>query len=93
METEGTHTGVKERALTDSWVMDEVRLAVQKVYKDLQVYEIFEHQTTQYDPQSREGGLFVEYINKFLKLKAKASGFPVCVQSHDNDESYIKAFY
>jgi hypothetical protein len=55
----GTHTGVKERALTGTWVMDKVRLAVHKVYKVLEVYTVFEYQTTQYDPQSRKGGLFV----------------------------------
>jgi hypothetical protein len=93
MATKCTHTEVKERALTGTWVLDEVRLAVQKGFKVLQVYEAFEYQTTQYDPQSREGGLFVEYINTFLKLKAEASGFPVWVRTHDNEESYIKAFY
>jgi hypothetical protein len=47
----------------------------------------------QYDPQSRDGGLFVDYINTFLKLKAEASGFPTWVRTHDDEESYIKAFY
>jgi hypothetical protein len=57
------------------------------------VYDVFEYQTIQYDPQSREGGLFVDYINTLLKLKAEASGFPVWVQTHEDEESYIKAFY
>jgi hypothetical protein len=33
------------------------------------------------------------YINTFLKLKADASGFPTWVRTHDDEESYIKAFY
>jgi hypothetical protein len=69
--------------------MDEVRLAVQKGYKVLQVYEVFEYQTTQYHPQSREGVLFVDYIDTFLKFKAEASGFPVWAQTHEDEESYI----
>jgi hypothetical protein len=91
MATECTHTEVRERALTGTWVL-EVRLAVQKEYKVLQLSEVFEYQTTQYDPQSREGGLFVDYINTFLKLKAEASGFPTLVRTPKDEESYIKAF-
>jgi hypothetical protein len=63
MATECTHTEVKDRALTGTWVMHEVRLAVQKGYKVLQVYEVFEYQTTQYNPQSREGGLLITLIH------------------------------
>jgi hypothetical protein len=50
MATECTHTEVRETALTGTWVVDEVRLAVQKDYKVLEVYEVYEYQTTQYDP-------------------------------------------
>jgi hypothetical protein len=57
MATEFTHTEVRERALTGTWVMDEVRLAVQKGYNVTEVYEVYEYETTQYDPQSRNGGL------------------------------------
>jgi hypothetical protein len=88
-----THTEVGERALTGTWVMDEVRLAVQKGYKVTEVYEVYEYETTQCVPQSRDGGLFVDYINTFLKLKAEASGFPTWVRTREDEESYIKAFY
>jgi hypothetical protein len=71
MATECTHTEVKERALTGTWVMDEVRLAVQKGYKVTEVYEVYEYETTQYDPQSRDGGLFVDYINTFFCSKQR----------------------
>ena len=47
--------------LTGTWVMDEVRLAVQKGYKLLDVYEVYEYAVTQYDPHTRQGSLFVEY--------------------------------
>jgi len=56
--------------------MYEVRLAVQKGYRILDVREVYEYQLTQYNPETGEGGLFVNYINKFLKLKAEASGYP-----------------
>jgi hypothetical protein len=79
-ETECTHNTVAERALTGTCVMDEVRMAVESGYRVLQVYEVYEYRTTQYDPQLG-GGLFVEYINTFLKLKTEASGYPAWVRS------------
>jgi hypothetical protein len=93
MATECTHTEVRERALIGTWVIDEVRLAVQKGYKVTEVYEVYEYEITQHDLQSRSGGLFVDYINTFLKLKAEASGFQTWVRTPEDEESYIKTFY
>ena len=47
----------EDRALTGTWVIDEVRLAVQKGYKILEIYEFYEYQVTQYSPETGEGGL------------------------------------
>jgi hypothetical protein len=69
-----THETVEERALTGTWVLDEIRLAVQHGYEVVEVYEVYDYQVTRYDPQTGDGGLFVQYINTFLKLKAEASG-------------------
>ena len=35
-------------------------------------YEVYDYQVTQYNPETGEGGLFVELINNFLKLKLEA---------------------
>jgi len=48
--------------------MVEVRLAVEKGYRILEIYEVYEYQVTQYNPETGEGGLFVASINTFLKL-------------------------
>ena len=50
--------------------MDEVRLAVEKGYPILEIYYVYEYEVTQYNPEIGDGGLFVDYINTFLKLKA-----------------------
>jgi len=55
--------------------MDEVRLAEEKGYRILEIYEVYEYQVTQYGPETGEGGNFVDYINNFLKLKAIPAGF------------------
>jgi len=75
------HFSDAERCLDGTLVIDEVRLAVNKGYKILEIQEVYQCEVTQYNPDTGEGGLFVEYINTFLKLKAKASGYPSCVRT------------
>jgi hypothetical protein len=83
---------VAERELTVTWVMDEVGMAVQKGYMVIEVYEVYEYQITQYDTQNEVGGLFVVYINTFLKLMAEASGYPACVRTGDDkDRTLIRS--
>jgi len=75
-----------------TWLMDEVRLAVENGYLLLEIYEIYEYQVTQYNPETGEGGLFVDYINSFLKLKAEVSGYPGCVRSPEDEVLYVETF-
>ena len=81
-----------ERALKGTWVLDEILLAVQKGYVLVEVHEVYEYRVTQYDPQTGTGGLFVQYINTFLKLKAEACEYPSWVQSLGDEDRYIGAF-
>ena len=60
------HTRDEDHALTGTWVMDEVKLAVDKGYRILEIYEVYEYQVTQYNPETGEGGLFVDYMDTFL---------------------------
>jgi len=73
--------------------MDEVTLAVEKGYRILEIYEVYEYQVTQYRPKTGEGGLFVYYINTFLKLKAEASDYPGCVHSPEDEDLYVDSFW
>ena len=70
------HFNDAERCLDGTWVIDEVRLAVNQGYKILEIQEVYQYEVTQYNPDTDEGGLFVEYINTFFKFKAEASGYP-----------------
>jgi hypothetical protein len=47
-ENECGHETVAERAFTDTWVIDEVRMAVQKGYEIIEIFEVYEY-VTQYD--------------------------------------------
>jgi hypothetical protein len=71
-----TQETAAERSLPGTWVLDEIRLAVQHVYKLVEVHEVYEYQVTRYETQIGEAGLFAEYINTFLKLKDEASDYP-----------------
>jgi hypothetical protein len=73
-------------SLTGTWVMDGVRLVVEKGHRILEIYEVYEYQVTRYDPHTGEGGLFVDYINTFLKLKAEASGYPRWDRGPEDEE-------
>jgi hypothetical protein len=81
-----------ERALTGTWVIDEVLLAVKKEYRILEIHEIYQYRVTHYDRKTGEGGLFADYIDTFLKLKAEASGYPSWVRTPDDEDSYIRQF-
>ena len=76
------------------WYMCNGRGAVDrgKGYRILEIYVVYEYQVTQYNPETGEGGLFGDYINTFLKLKAEASGYPGWVRSPADEELYIKTF-
>jgi len=58
----------------------------------LEIHELYDYAVTQYDTSFGEGGLFVDYINTFLKLKAEASGFPRWVRTPSDEERYIEEF-
>ena len=86
------HKTDEERALTGTWVIDEVRLAVQKG-RILEIHEVYEYKVTRYDTETREGGLFAGYIDSFLKLNAEASGYTAWVRNPADEERYIESFW
>jgi hypothetical protein len=53
---------------------------------------MYEYEVTQYDPATGEGGLFVQYINAFLKLKAEATGYTTWVPSPDDEDRFVQSF-
>ena len=65
-KSECPHLSDAERCLEGTWVIVEVRLAVAKGYKILEVLEVYEYEGTCYDPETVNGGHFVYYIKTFL---------------------------
>jgi len=65
---------------------------VENVYRIIEIFEVHEYQITQYSRETDQGGLFVDYINTFLKLKEEASGYPSWVQSPEDEERYTHSY-
>ena len=83
------HHTEKERSLTVTWVTDEVKKAIAKGYKVRRIYEGWHfNDISQYDPETRRGCVFTEYVNTFLKLKQEASGWPEWCQSKEDRQKY-----
>ena len=74
-----------ERALHGTWCTPEIHKALDVGYRMVKMEEVW-----QYD-QSKVG-LFAEYINKFLKLKTEASGWPADVVTKEQKETFIADF-
>lgn len=90
---ECTHENEAERCLKGTWVADEIKKSVELGYRLIEVYEIWSYETTCYDPATKTGGLFAEYINEFFKLKTEASGYPPgCDVDEEAKDEYIAEF-
>lgn len=65
-------------------------MATSKRYKILKIYEVYHFaESSKYDVESCEGGLFAQYVNMFLKIKEEASGFPVGCDTEEGKRKYI----
>ena len=60
----------EDRAFVGTWCIPEILKAVEKGYTILKIHEVYHWaETSQYNPQTKTGGLFTTYVNTFLKLK------------------------
>lgn len=71
-----------QRAFIGTWCSPELEKAVEMGYTIEEVYEIWHF------PESMEG-LFAKYVNKWLKLKQEASGWPEWCETEAQKQQYI----
>ena len=63
-------------------------------YKLIKIHEIHHFpKTTKYDPHTKKGGLFSGYIDRFLKIKQEACGYPEGVTTPEQQQQYINDYY
>jgi len=83
----------EEQCIRGTWVVDEVRKAVEIDYSVMDVFEFWEYEATCIDRDINTGGLYAEYVNMFIKLKQESSGHPFWVQSEDDKDRYIEYYW
>ncbi|KAK4882043.1 hypothetical protein RN001_005362 [Aquatica leii] len=81
-----------ERKFTGTFVADEVREALSQGYKVLEVSEVWEYEVVEYNKDTRTGGLFSSYVDKFLKLKQECSGWPTWCTSEQLKDRYVREY-
>lgn len=92
MEADCNHCD-SERTLHGTWVIEEVQKALEKGYRMLEIQEIWHYRFVQYDPVTKVGGLFTEMMNKFIKYKTQASGWPGTCTTQEQKDVYIDEFF
>lgn len=75
----------EQRALHGTWCTPEIHKALDIGYQMVQMEEVWHFEQSQV-------GLFAEYINKFLKLKTEASGWPADVITEEQKQAFIADF-
>jgi hypothetical protein len=87
-----THTDT-ERAFTGTWVTDEVKEALTQGYTITKIYEIWHfEEVSKHNQDTKEAGLFTEYVNTFLKIKQEASGWPDWCVDEITKQTYIQQY-
>ena len=76
------HIGVAERTIWGTFVSCELKLAVEKGYRVLEVSELWT-----WSREKRSSQLFKDYIDKFLKYSAEASGWPTKCSCFSADDA------
>ncbi|XP_052813916.1 uncharacterized protein LOC128240969 [Mya arenaria] len=83
-----------ERAFIGTWVTDELKEALSQGYTLQTIYEIWHFDdVSQYNPETKTGGLFTKYVNTFLKVKQQASGWPDWCIDENTKQKYIEHYH
>lgn len=80
----------KDREIIGTYTCVELQKAIEKGYRLQEVYEVWSYRGTKYDKNRKQGGLFAEYINRFLKIKQEASGFPAEIKTEREKQDFIR---
>ena len=83
------HEKEEDRALVGTWVSIELFAALERGFRILDVYELWNFlKTTQYDKVTGLEGIFAKYIAIFLTLKQEASRYPDWCKTEEFMENF-----
>ena len=84
----------EERSMIGTWCTPELEVAMEKGYRVLKIYEVYHFpQTSQYDPEGKEGGIFAAYVNTFLKFKQESSDWPKWYKTEADKSKYLEEYF
>ena len=69
MNTENCTHSEEDRSLRGAWVLEEVVKAIQMGYQVCEIQEIWKYDVRQYNPATKNGGMFTNMMNDFIKYK------------------------
>ena len=82
-----------DRMFTHTYCTPELEVVINMGYTIIQIHEVLHGKETEmYNPVTKQGGLFTQYINTFLKLKQESSGYPQNVKSEEEKQAYIDQY-
>jgi hypothetical protein len=82
------------RMFTQTYCTPEVNWALKMGYQIVKIHQVLHWSDSQkYNPETKTGGLFTEYVNTFLKMKQEASGFPEGVVSEAERKAYCEKYF
>ena len=84
----------EKRVIRGTWVTLEVQKAIQMGYevKDIETVWHWEKRAVN-DPSTKTGGLFTEYVDRFLQLKQEASGYPEWCVTPEDQRLYVEDYF
>ena len=93
-QNECIHDNPENRYLTGTWCAPELHLAVKKGYTIIRTHEVYQYPgMKQYDPITRQDGLFSSYVRTNMAMKVEASGWPSHVKSEEDKNQFIKDMF
>ena len=82
-----------DRMFTHTYCTPELEVAINMGYTIIQIHEVLHWKESEmYHPVTKQGGLFTQHINTFLKLKQESSGYPQNVKSEEEKQAYIDQY-
>ena len=85
-----------DRSWIGTYHTTELSLALKRGYQIVRVYEMYnwpENQRKQFNKEMGVQGIFSQYIDRFIKIKCQASGFPHDVVTDEQKDDYVQRFF
>ena len=73
-----------ERTIRGTWCTPEINKAIEKGYTLIKINEVWN-----FAQEQRQTGLFADYVNKWLKIKQEASGWPTWCETLEDKRNFI----